>query len=526
MNNHKQFMTRWIICAVISGLALCSMAFSKDTDDAVLSTMVLSSEHETEYLSDAEGRIYGIEDYSIFSDEITVLDTSRNEVLKVDKSAKKTRAISLDEYDIFGVKLATFDSRAYVLTNHHSVCAFENNEYLWECSLDNWVESMAIEDFYAESERLVICTHNLHEEKIETFYFIPDRDGIRYLSKKDGCELSNGMNAEINYDDKSGVVAFSDDSFMNMKNAVGGKITGLKYYGTDKNGQKRLLVKRVIQDHEQEYYVQSVLYLSKEGKINKELTIPLQMISSVNEIKLFDNKLYLLNKQSNKISIVNLDNTENLGNVEVDKELITWSSPAPEGTVRNVATPMAVATRQAIIDRAYSYYNFTWSCSATNVAPMANWIKPRYVGGAGTYGSMPYCWGGNDTVISFTNGINSGGKVGNIININPNPPSHVYNTYGMDCSGYVSRAWGRAEKFGTSTLPSISTQIGWADVNKGDIFNHIGHHVVLLIYRTSLGNYACYECTISSNYDRVVSQIKTQSSLSGYVPYKYNSLVD
>ena len=62
MNNHKQFMTRWIICAVISGLALCSMAFSKDTDDAVLSTMVLSSEHETEYLSDAEGRIYGIED--------------------------------------------------------------------------------------------------------------------------------------------------------------------------------------------------------------------------------------------------------------------------------------------------------------------------------------------------------------------------------------------------------------------------------------------------------------------------------
>lgn len=61
---------------------------------------------------------------------------------------------------------------------------------------------------------------------------------------------------------------------------------------------------------------------------------------------------------------------------------------------------------------------------------------------------------------------------------------------GVDCSGFVSRAWGLTEKEGTSSLPNISTVISnWqnkvSQVKPGDALNRSGSHVRLALDATS-----------------------------------------
>lgn len=71
---------------------------------------------------------------------------------------------------------------------------------------------------------------------------------------------------------------------------------------------------------------------------------------------------------------------------------------------------------------------------------------------AGSCNYMPYCWGGFSTPSQYKAGMTNGGRVGNI---NTSTAGHVSNTYGLDCSGYVSRCWGLTSKRSTSTLPIV-----------------------------------------------------------------------
>lgn len=51
---------------------------------------------------------------------------------------------------------------------------------------------------------------------------------------------------------------------------------------------------------------------------------------------------------------------------------------------------------------------------------------------------------------------------------------------GVDCSGFVSRCWGTSSKYGTSTIPNISTALSSLnDLRRGDCLNYAGHHVRL-----------------------------------------------
>lgn len=169
--------------------------------------------------------------------------------------------------------------------------------------------------------------------------------------------------------------------------------------------------------------------------------------------------------------------------------------------------------------------SFTWSCAAKNLAALSNWKCPRYVSGAGTYSFMPYCWGGFSTTAQFKTGLSNGGRVGNI---NTSTGAYVSNTYGLDCSGYVSRCWRQSTKYGTGTIGNICSKINYSQLKSADALNKSGSHIVLYEYADGSGNYVLYEATTLNKYDRVSHTTRPISELSssGYVALRYNGITD
>lgn len=155
--------------------------------------------------------------------------------------------------------------------------------------------------------------------------------------------------------------------------------------------------------------------------------------------------------------------------------------------------------RKKSIDDAYVYFDnkiYLSTSSIVNDATCLNRIIPPYIledkinkGKAGTYKSVSYNWGGFDTVAEFNNKILT--KKMKAGNVNVKNPALLSCTAGVDCSGFVSRAWGLTSKLATGDMANtkITEEIGWYEVKAGDVYLNPGVHVAM--YRMNddfLGN--------------------------------------
>lgn len=96
--------------------------------------------------------------------------------------------------------------------------------------------------------------------------------------------------------------------------------------------------------------------------------------------------------------------------------------------------------------------------------------------------SVPYRWGGYvKTLESFQVQLSEGRLAGNDCTCRDTKCVYPKAT-GLDCSGFVSYAWGIGNYFTTASLPSIniSRAIPWRDLAPGDIVNKPGSHVRLV----------------------------------------------
>lgn len=150
--------------------------------------------------------------------------------------------------------------------------------------------------------------------------------------------------------------------------------------------------------------------------------------------------------------------------------------------------------------------------------------KPRYLGSAGWYSSVPYAWGMADSVAEFNNFMwQSGFFAGDYTN--PNSGC----SRGVDCSGFVSNVWGLGYQHGTCTLddPEVTVALGgFSDLKIGDIVNICGApgHVILFEEFGNLGTGAGMfgiEAYAAANLDRVVRQFRTFASINTYTPRRY-----
>ena len=98
---------------------------------------------------------------------------------------------------------------------------------------------------------------------------------------------------------------------------------------------------------------------------------------------------------------------------------------------------------------------------------------------------VPYKWGGFDTPARFDAGVRAGRAAGDVYTAEKRRKGGAAvsaEAVGIDCSGFVSRCWGLAEKHSTSMLFGISERLASPDALKpADAMNAAEGHVLLFV---------------------------------------------
>ena len=184
-------------------------------------------------------------------------------------------------------------------------------------------------------------------------------------------------------------------------------------------------------------------------------------------------------------------------------------------------------TRAQIIANAEPYAVYSWYCNPENIKDYdcggVHVTTPAWVT-VGNNISVPYMWGGFSSLPQFDQGINDGVSAGDCDTNGGGSGSGC--AVGVDCSGFVSRAWDLPYKYSTSSLPSISTQYSsFSQLLPGDIVNRAGHHVRLIDTLNTDGSFFIIEASASGTNWRVGYNNYTIADLQNYLPRYYNHVV-
>ncbi|HTA82882.1 MAG TPA: T9SS type A sorting domain-containing protein [Bacteroidia bacterium] len=183
-------------------------------------------------------------------------------------------------------------------------------------------------------------------------------------------------------------------------------------------------------------------------------------------------------------------------------------------------------TRTQIHLNAIPFTTYTFTTTSANITTGTNCstaggnvVTPSWVTVGANKVGMPYCWGGFSSLTSFTNALLTGKSAGDD-DCSTNGDCCEDCALGVDCSGFVSRAWGLTTKQSTNTLPGICTTFSSAmDVLQGDIFDLPGSHTRLVDTNYEDGTMLLIE---SSAVDWKVSyRSYTISNLTSYTPMGY-----
>ena len=191
----------------------------------------------------------------------------------------------------------------------------------------------------------------------------------------------------------------------------------------------------------------------------------------------------------------------------------------------NVVARLPETTRDEIMQRAKVMASHSWVAGASNLRAscskryVSDWKAGQRITG------LPYCWGGIDDVAVFDRKLGQGLAAG------------AHSRYGVlscaagiDCSGFVTRAWGlnvTGHVYSTSNLRLIAgkPKYNWfTDMKPGDALNKAGSHVVLFAGYNQDGSINV--CEASGSAARVICHRTTWSRFTGYIPLVYKGIED
>lgn len=204
----------------------------------------------------------------------------------------------------------------------------------------------------------------------------------------------------------------------------------------------------------------------------------------------------------------------------------------------------APRARTLIISTAKSYLTVNWTLkkynwihdgveNACDKARHQFWLRPLHFTATliGTsIGPVPYAWGGDDTPQSFMDKVtNQRALAGDVCTCRaPALNDCIFpKAAGIDCSGFVSRAWG-VTKRGTSQLFNIASRIRVNDLKPGDALNWPGHHVRLLVSvdRGPAIAFHVIESTAQPDCEGVCERVYRATELNDYTPIRFSKVVD
>ena len=192
-------------------------------------------------------------------------------------------------------------------------------------------------------------------------------------------------------------------------------------------------------------------------------------------------------------------------------------------------------SRQRVIETAFAFEGVRWPLSQTayggdpdSACDGFNRIRrPSYLHGrlGQEVRGIPYCWGCHGALAQIRDRINRGMLAGNVCTRNA-PRRDVV---GVDCSAFVSAAWGLATHFTTMAIPAITHRLEnpW-DLQPGDALNKPGSHVMLFLRFTPDRKVEVMEASPGACNGRVCRNVYPMASVlaRGYAPVRYRALAN
>ncbi|MDX9780538.1 MAG: T9SS type A sorting domain-containing protein [bacterium] len=278
-----------------------------------------------------------------------------------------------------------------------------------------------------------------------------------------------------------------------------------------------------------------VLVMDDEGTLKGRITLPRnQFVYLFREFDLGpDGALYHLQSAEDGMHIIRWEYDPEMPGTEFDypgefAEVphfngLSEAEPAIANPPlrKNAVSSATTVTRAEALEIADAHVRHVWTATAANigergVAVSAPWVQ------VGENNSIPYKWGGWNTIAQFDAGIAAGKLAGDV---NTSDVDWTYSV-GNDCSGYVSICWKTAQKYGTATIGNVSYQLSSInDLLPGDATNKSGNHIRLFVEWTDDGKLIQAEATSSGTpgwFTRYYTF--TVSGITGYVPIRYNNI--
>ncbi len=193
------------------------------------------------------------------------------------------------------------------------------------------------------------------------------------------------------------------------------------------------------------------------------------------------------------------------------------------------------SNRQQVIETAFAFEGLQWKVAPANYGSEPDTTcsgfnrirRPWYLQGKVNQEvrGVPYCWGCHGSLANFRFQMDRGVKAGNVCTHNA-PRADVA---GVDCSAFVSAAWGLSVHYTTAAIPAIAKPLDnpW-NLRPGDALNKPGSHVMLFLRFTPDRKAEVMESSTGGCNGRVCRNVYPLAALlsRGYVPVRFRALSD
>ena len=211
------------------------------------------------------------------------------------------------------------------------------------------------------------------------------------------------------------------------------------------------------------------------------------------------------------------------------------NATVPQSSKFTAIAAVRPSNRQQVIETAFGFEGIQWLVTPQNYggdpdtacSGFSRIRRPWYLQGkiGQQVRGVPYCWGCHGSLANFRAQIERGVKAGNVCTRNA-PRGDVA---GVDCSAFVSAAWGLSVHYTTAAIPAIAKPVTnpW-DMRPGDAFNKPGSHVMLFLRFTPDRKAEVMESSTGGCNGRVCRNVYPLAALlaRGYQPVRFKALAD
>ncbi|MGR9229680.1 hypothetical protein [Rhizobium leguminosarum] len=356
---------------------------------------------------------------------------------------------------------------------------------------------------------------------------------IQYVPSRGLGDIVAEVSAAAN--DKAEILlrrSSSEENFLSLQLASEGRIGTVELLDIDTTGRPYALVELVPTDRPERTGM-LVVRFTPNGAMDKVYDLPIDPGTVFSRrfvaIGPRGDVLYLSSQES-RAQVLRLDGREPGRKLAVARPAKQPNAGNPGKTPKVALVPKS---RNDVIERAIGFETLNWLVTSTAYGKdpgpgcinMNRLRRPIYlIGKRGqTVKGVPYCWGCKTPLENFVGGVEKGQTAGNVCTKSA-PQSNIL---GVDCSGFVSDAWGLKMHVSTRAIPGITKRLSdpWS-MRPGDALNKPGSHVLLFMRFTDDRKVEVMEASPNACKGRVCRNTYSLGSLlmRGYQPVRFKGL--